>query len=438
MSNQILVICFLFISTYIVLRFVQYNSSASVQDFYKDLSSTRTEQILVKHKIKEINGNLNKEQSSFTKTLEENVKTLTNVVHQLLEKVSFGKNDSSLQNKVEGQEIKKIEKKEIDFQSCQQGFLKWYNNSIGKEANIENDDELETYLNVHCSKDQELLDCQSNSFVGPLAVHEKNFTWLSKQQIAQVGGWWSPTNCKPKQHTVIIIPYRQREYHLSVLIHHLHPLLQKQNLHYRILVVQQNDNQTFNRAKLMNVGYKEAMRYFPYRCFVFHDVDLVPEDDRIDYSCPLSPMHMSVAVSTLRYQLPYGDIFGGVSALLQEDFEKVNGFPNTFWEWGGEDDNLSYRLKYHGLKIHRQSVQIARYKMLSHSSRRSKEKAKHLYKFLDTSFQFIGKDGLNSLQYSVVERRDFPLYTLLEVDLQKEKDQVYNDIEAVVATKLAA
>ena len=30
----------------------------------------------------------------------------------------------------------------------------------------------------------------------------------------------------------------------------------------------------------MNVGFKEADRRGHFDCFVFHDVDLVPEDDR--------------------------------------------------------------------------------------------------------------------------------------------------------------
>lgn len=36
----------------------------------------------------------------------------------------------------------------------------------------------------------------------------------------------------------------------------------------------------FNRAKLMNIGYREASLLYDYQCFIFHDVDLLPEDDR--------------------------------------------------------------------------------------------------------------------------------------------------------------
>lgn len=37
-------------------------------------------------------------------------------------------------------------------------------------------------------------------------------------------------------------------------------------------------NQTFNRAKLMNVGFVEAMKQYDWQCAIFHDVDLLPED----------------------------------------------------------------------------------------------------------------------------------------------------------------
>ena len=58
----------------------------------------------------------------------------------------------------------------------------------------------------------------------------------------------------------------------------------------------------FNRGKLMNVGFNESLLYFPFNCFVFHDVDLIPEDDRNDYGCPHSPQHMSVAIDKFNYR----------------------------------------------------------------------------------------------------------------------------------------
>ena len=78
----------------------------------------------------------------------------------------------------------------------------------------------------------------------------------------------------------------------------------------------------FNRALLFNVGFVEALRDNPHwECFIFHDVDLMPEDDRNLYTCPVSqPRHMSVAVDTMNYKLKYDSLFGGVSALSRDPY----------------------------------------------------------------------------------------------------------------------
>lgn len=53
---------------------------------------------------------------------------------------------------------------------------------------------------------------------------------------------------------------------------------------------------------LMNVGYVEALKEKTFDCFIFHDVDLLPEDDRNLYTCPEQPRHMSVAVDKFKYR----------------------------------------------------------------------------------------------------------------------------------------
>lgn len=76
------------------------------------------------------------------------------------------------------------------------------------------------------------------------------------------------------------------------------------------------------------------------------------------------------------YRLPYSSLFGGVSAMTVEQFKAVNGYSNSFWGWGGEDDDMSNRLKHVGYYIARYPVNIARYTMLSH--RKEKPNPKRL------------------------------------------------------------
>ena len=83
----------------------------------------------------------------------------------------------------------------------------------------------------------------------------------------------------------------------------MHPFLNKQQLEYGIYIAEPTKNITFNRGILMNIGYNEAVKdNKDWNCFIFHDVDLLPEDERNIYSCPEVPRHMSSAVSTLGYK----------------------------------------------------------------------------------------------------------------------------------------
>ena len=42
-------------------------------------------------------------------------------------------------------------------------------------------------------------------------------------------------------------------------------------------------------------------------------------------------------------RLAYKTLFGGVEGFSVEHYREVNGFPNRFWGWGGEDDDLYAR-----------------------------------------------------------------------------------------------
>ena len=93
---------------------------------------------------------------------------------------------------------------------------------------------------------------------------------------------------------------------------------------------------------------------------MFHDVDLLPEDDRILYTCPPQPKHLAVGQDRFDYKILWHDYFGGVSAMSVQHFNFVNGFSNQYWGWGSEDDDMSFRLKKNDLTVLRDEPEIAR------------------------------------------------------------------------------
>lgn len=52
----------------------------------------------------------------------------------------------------------------------------------------------------------------------------------------------------------------------------------------------------------MNAGFREAMKEEDWDCLFFHDVDLIPEDDRNTYVCDSNPKHAAIAMDKFGYK----------------------------------------------------------------------------------------------------------------------------------------
>ncbi|XP_064598049.1 beta-1,4-galactosyltransferase 3-like [Liolophura sinensis] len=228
------------------------------------------------------------------------------------------------------------------------------------------------------------------------------------------GGTWQPSNCESLQRVAIIVPYRDREQHLRILLNRLHPMLQKQRIHYRIFVIEQFGNDLFNRGKLMNVGFKEALKVGHFDCFIFHDTDLIPENDKNLYLCDQDARHLSSAIDEMRYHVMYYNYAGGVIAMNQKNFIKINGYSNMYWGWGNEDDDLSARTQEKGLLLTRPPEHIGRFKMVRHTKASRAEHGNEL--FLGWRGRWY-HDGLNGMNYTVIKQTNLKLYTNVTVNL---------------------
>lgn len=147
---------------------------------------------------------------------------------------------------------------------------------------------------------------------------------IMENNDVQLGGWYRPLECEPTQHVAIIIPYRNRNKHLAVLLRYLHPVLKRQLLFYQIFVVEQvivqyfciwqsSDTfcltllqfgyEAFNKARLMNIAFDKIKTEYnnTFDCFIFHDVDLLLENDKNIYACGQNPVHLSPSVDSLHY-----------------------------------------------------------------------------------------------------------------------------------------
>lgn len=143
----------------------------------------------------------------------------------------------------------------------------------------------------------------------------------------KLGGEYSPTKCAPKFSVAIIVVYRQREKQLKAFLTYIHNFLRKQQIHYRIFVIEQCDQKPFNRATLFNIGSLYASRY-DYPCLILHDVDLMPMNLGNMYACAKEPRHMCSSLDKFRFNLPYDGLFGGVVSIETDLFQLANGMSN--------------------------------------------------------------------------------------------------------------
>ena len=55
----------------------------------------------------------------------------------------------------------------------------------------------------------------------------------------------------------VIVPYRNRRTHLQEFIPSISNYLNKQKIKHEIIIVEQSDDKTFNRGKLLNIGVQK-------------------------------------------------------------------------------------------------------------------------------------------------------------------------------------
>nr|DBA28589.1 TPA: hypothetical protein GDO54_008918 [Pyxicephalus adspersus] len=232
-----------------------------------------------------------------------------------------------------------------------------------------------------------------------------------------LGGHSKPENCTALQKIAIVIPFRNREPHLKIWLYNMHPFLQKQQADYGIYVVEQHGESKFNRAKLMNVGFSEAIKEYDYNCFIFSDVDIIPMDQRNLYRCSTNPKHMANSLDKFNFRLLYQTLFGGIVAFTKEQFLKVNGFSNMFWGWGGEDDELYERVIAAKMKIERPNPKISKSKAILHVRDVGNERNRKSIPLIKKAGIRMHRDGLSSLNYTIISTTKHRLYTKVTVDI---------------------
>lgn len=163
----------------------------------------------------------------------------------------------------------------------------------------------------------------------------------------------------------IIIPYRDREEHLGLLIPRLQEIFKGES--YEIIVSEQADQNNFQIACVENVGFQ----YSSGEIIILHQVDYFPTDD-VSYEVtdqPILPARRGIFLdkdnTEIRnyFDIPAGyrkweheidpNFYGGVICMTREHFEQINGLNPLYKGWGNEDEDLRERFKWANIPVKR-------------------------------------------------------------------------------------
>jgi predicted glycosyltransferase involved in capsule biosynthesis len=189
--------------------------------------------------------------------------------------------------------------------------------------------------------------------------------------------------------------------------------LTRQKIPFAIKIIEQANNLPFNKGILFNVGYLISQN-FDYYCF--HDIDMLPI--QADYSYSEDPIHLAVKVEQFGWKLPYETFFGGVTIYTKTTFEKINGFSQRYWGWGGEDDEMYQRCLKASINIERRK---GIYRSLSHDRPIDwtlyTKNLEHLFGFNERANCEFALDGLKDMVFSIKEERALSGFSeLIKVD----------------------
>jgi archaellum component FlaF (FlaF/FlaG flagellin family) len=230
----------------------------------------------------------------------------------------------------------------------------------------------------------------------------------------------------------IIIPFRDSEKskprtkQLNRLVEYMNSYLAGYN--YKIFVIEQSaDERKFNRGQLLNIGFKLANAE-GYNNFIFHDVDLLPSGELKEYYIHVMDKPVHIAAVWDRYD-SNPNYFGGIVAFNRVIFDKINGFPNNFWGWGGEDDELLKRTKkfYDIIKSKKGNIQDLESLTLQQKLDYLKENELKFMKKQEALAEHEAtwkSNGLSNLNFKELEEKPCGQHCIMyEVELDSDMDE---------------
>jgi hypothetical protein len=190
---------------------------------------------------------------------------------------------------------------------------------------------------------------------------------------------------------------------------------------YDIIVVEQNYTEKFNIGKLKNIGFHYLTHTLKkqYDNFIFSDIDMIPDSDLLPYFFKITNSVNALAHRGTRYEQKdnkYKPPFaGGIISCTAKIFQELNGYPNNFYGWEGEDVNFLLRMfdQHKNLYINKigKVIDIEENKNFKNKTVTEKldelttldQRENHVYE-KNVDYMNYKHNGLTSLKYSILDK----------------------------------
>ncbi|XP_065336026.1 beta-1,4-galactosyltransferase 7 [Cloeon dipterum] len=230
----------------------------------------------------------------------------------------------------------------------------------------------------------------------------------------------------PDGRLAVLVPFRDRFDELIEFVPHMHSFLRHQGLDFEIFVLNQVDQFRFNRASLINAGFKMVRRYYDY--IAMHDVDLLPLNHNLSYAKPQNGRPFHVAAPELHPRYHYPTFVGGILLITTHDFELVNGMSNKYWGWGLEDDEFYVRMRDARFNVTRPTnvaTNSSNTFWHNHDRGRRKRDFAKCYHQKEVTRRRDRYTGLKDVKYQVLATHHLKIdnlpFTLLNINLECDK-----------------
>ena len=150
---------------------------------------------------------------------------------------------------------------------------------------------------------------------------------------------------------VFLVPYRAknaqtfRRNQIITMMENVKTYFTKHNIEYKIVIMEQNDINYFNRGLLLNAAFLEGEKLeTDTKKYLHFNVDYVITLDR-----PFPQEFLNDIHGFIDLHRPAFPVLGAACVFDPESYRKCNGFPNDLEGWGGDDWAIYNRIVEKGI-----------------------------------------------------------------------------------------